>query len=250
MKKTKRVLSFLLVLGMMSSFVAVANADGDNDERIGSAPSGLKVLTPAENDEYFNSLNKNEQEMINEKIQSAENVAEELGSQTRAASATKISIPGTFTIYQQSQNNYCSPATTKSIVQYLTGSSDSQGTIAGALGTSIVGTAPTTIAPYLNSKQSKVHYIYNANPTQTTLLNNLYYDVVTMKAPSSVGISNSTGANWHYATTGHNLVVNAIYNDKSIVQFADPLGGTQSGWPSFYEKTAAMASSVSTMVVW
>ncbi|WP_339224886.1 hypothetical protein [Paenibacillus sp. FSL H8-0332] len=71
-----------------------------------------------------------------------------------------------------------------------------------------------------------------------------------MKAPSSVGISNSTGANWHYATTGHNLEVNAIYNDKSIVQFADPLGGTQSGWPSFYEKTAAMASSVSTMVVW
>ncbi|MEK3904506.1 hypothetical protein [Paenibacillus sp. FSL R7-0179] len=207
MKKTKRFLGLLLILGMMSSFVAVAYAEENSTE---TAPSGLKVLSPAENDEYFNSLNQDEQEKIKEKIQSAENVAEELGSQARAATATKISIPGTFYIYQQTQSYYCSPAATKSIVQYLTGSSDSQGAIASALGTSIIGTDPTTIAPYLNSKQSKVHYIYNANPTQTTLLNNLYYDVVTMKSPSSVGISNSSGANWHYATSGHNLVVNLV----------------------------------------
>lgn len=51
-----------------------------------------------------------------EKIQSAEKVAEELANQARTATATKISIPGTFTIYQQTQSNYCSPATTKSIV--------------------------------------------------------------------------------------------------------------------------------------
>lgn len=57
-------------------------------------------------------------------------------------------------------------------------------------------------------------------------------------------------ANWHNATSGHNLAVNAIYDDKSIVQFADPLGGTQSGWPSYYEKTAAVAGSVSNMVIW
>lgn len=64
MKKTKRFLGLLLILGMMSSFVAVAYAEENSTE---TAPSGLKVLSPAENDEYFNSLNQDEQEKIKEK---------------------------------------------------------------------------------------------------------------------------------------------------------------------------------------
>ncbi|WP_248759862.1 hypothetical protein [Paenibacillus sp. ATY16] len=98
----------------------------------------------------------------------------------------------------------------------------------------------------MNGKQSQVYYIYAASPTQTSMLNDIYYDIVTMKAPSTMGISNPSGANWHYSTTGHSLVVNAIYDDKSKIQIADPLGGTQSGWAVYYEKTAAVAYSVVT----
>lgn len=63
-------------------------------------------------------------------------------------------------------------------------------------------------------------------------------------------ISNSSGANWHYATNGHALINNAVYSDNSRAQFADPLGGTQSGWPYFYEKTAAVTTNVCTHLIW
>lgn len=252
MKKTKRFLSFLLVLGMFSSLATVASAEAFKVETKGTAPAGEIVLTPSETVDYYSSLTKDEWVKINEKIRIAEEVAEELAARApiAKAAATKISIPGTFTMYQQTESYYCVPATAKSMVQYLSGSSDSQGTIATALGTTSSGTDPTKLAPYLNSKQSTVHYIYSANPSQTSMLTYLYHDIVTMQSPGSMGISNPTGANWHYATTGHSLVVNAIYDDKSIIQFADPLRGTQSGWAYYYEKTAAVANSVCTRVVW
>ncbi|MFC3800963.1 hypothetical protein [Cohnella sp. GCM10012308] len=252
MKKTKRILSLFLALAMLSSFVTVASAEENTSETKENVASGVIVLTPEENENYFNSLSEEERAKINEKIRSAEEVTEEYDAQSllSRAAATKISIPGTFTMYQQTQTYYCSPAVSKSIVQYLSGTSDSQSTIATALGTTTSGTDPTTIPAYLNSKQSTVHYIYTSSPSQTTLLNNLYYDVVTMQSPSSVGIVNSTGANWHYSTSGHNLAVNAIYDDKSKVQFADPLGGTQSGWAYYYEKTSSVASSVTICVIW
>ncbi|WP_028612757.1 hypothetical protein [Paenibacillus harenae] len=252
MKKTKRFLGFLLALGMLSSFGTVASAEANNAETEGTAPAGEIVLTPAENDNYFRSLTKNERAKINEKIRIAEEVAEERAAKASItrATPTKISIPGTFTMYQQTESQYCVPATAKSMVQYLTGSSDSQATIASALGTGANGTDPTTLAPYLNSKQSTVNYVYSANPSQTAMGTYLYHDVVTMQSPGSMGISNPTGANWHYSTNGHSLVVNAIYDDKSKIQFADPLGGTQSGWAYYYEKTATVANSVCTRVVW
>ncbi|MCR8657548.1 C39 family peptidase [Paenibacillus sp. T3-5-0-4] len=237
---------------MLSSFVTYASAEAFNAETKGSAPAGEIVLSPTEIDDYYSGLTKDEWANINEKIRIAEEVAEELATQTSItrATPTKISIPGTFNMYQQTKSNYCLPATAKSMVQYLTGSSDSQATIASDLGTDANGTDPTTLAPYLNSKQSTVYYIYSANPSQTAMGNYLYHDIVTMQSPGSMGIVNTTGANWHYATTGHSLVVNAIYDDKSKIQFADPLGGTQSGWAYYYEKTAAVANSVCTRVVW
>ncbi|MCD1260401.1 C39 family peptidase [Paenibacillus athensensis] len=252
MKKTNKALGFLLAVGLLSSFVTVASAEENKAEKVGAAPSGEHVLTPAQNENYLKSLSKSDAAKVTEKLR----IAAELATQdtarnaTAKAAATKISIPGTFTMYQQTQSNYCVPATLKSMVQYLAGSSDSQSTIATAVGTDASGTDPTKLAPYLNGKQSKVYYIYSASPSQTTMVNDLYYDVVTMQAPGSMGISNPTGANWHYATTGHSLVVNAIYDDKSKIQIADPLGGTQSGWAYYYEKTAAVANSVCTRVVW
>jgi len=250
LKKTKKVLGFLLALGVLSSFVTVASAEENKAVAVGTAPAGEIVLTAAQNDNYVKSLTKNESAKINEKIRSAEKLAAEHATQARTATATKISIPGTFTMYQQTQSNYCVPATLKSMVQYITGSSDSQTTIATAVGTGPGGTDPTKLAPYLNSKQSQVYYIYSASPSQTTMVNDLYYDIVTMESPGSIGIVNTTGANWHYSTDGHSLVVNAIYDDKSKIQIADPLGGTQAGWAYYYEKTAAVANSVCTRVVW
>ena len=252
--KKKGFLGFLLALSVLSSIVSVANAEGIEAETKATAPAGVKILTPDEYENYLSSLTIDEWAKINEKIQSSEEVARySVAAVAGKATATKIGVPGTFNMYQQTQSNYCVPAVAKSMVQYLTGSSDSQGTIAAALQTSFIGTDSTKLPPYLNSKQSKIYYIYSQSPSQTTLLNNLYYDIVINKSPGSTVIYNPSGANWHYPTSaggGHQLVVNAIYDDKSIIQFADPLGGTESGWPYYYEKTAAVASSVVSAVIW
>ncbi|GHV14171.1 hypothetical protein FACS1894219_09930 [Clostridia bacterium] len=248
MRKLNTWISSILVLSLVLltlqvGLSAYATETADTSSSIG----GEIVLSAAEYDDYLESLAADDLEQIDTKAAAAA----ALQNAPTPRIATKISIPGTFSMYQQSTDYYCVPACVKSIVQYINGSSDSQSTIASALGTtSSSGTDPTTIAPYLNEQQSSCYYVYVQSPSQTTMCNALYYTINTEQVPASMGISGTTTSNWYYATSGHSLVVNAIYSDKSKIQFADPLGATQAGWPVYYEKSASVASSVCTRVVY
>lgn len=55
---------------------------------------------------------------------------------------------------------------------------------------------------------------------------------------------------WYYVTNGHSVVVNAIYDDYSYIQIADPLGDRVAGCPYFYLKTATAANNVCTRIVY
>ncbi|MBR6835402.1 MAG: C39 family peptidase, partial [Oscillospiraceae bacterium] len=75
-----------------------------------------------------------------------------------------------MSICHQENDYYCVPACVRSMLMYINGSSPSQSSIASSLGTtSSDGTNPTTIAPYLNSKQNNCYYVYYASPTQSYL---------------------------------------------------------------------------------
>ena len=241
----KKFFITIMALLIVSSAIPMTAYAESNDTNKKPMITGELNPTEKEEQEYLNSLGQDD--LL--KIQKKEQEAETLNSQINTKAATKISIPGTFTMYQQINNYYCAPASVKSVLQYINGSSASQSTIASGLGTTSSGTNPTKIAPYLNQKQS-FYYARFANPTQTEMCDKLYATITGPKKPCLMSIVNPSGSNWHYATGGHRLVINAIYSDKSRIQFADPLGGTQSGWAYFYLKTKAVASSVCRDIIW
>lgn len=246
MKKLITISSLILVFSVLLSFNVSANAESTDTKKMESI-TGVIFPDDEEEKEYISSLTPEDWLRIQEK----ENQAVLLSSQTdtKASTATKISIPGTFTMYQQAENNYCVPACVKSVLQYANRSSASQASIASDLGTTSGGTTATQIAPYLNQKQS-FYYARISNPSQSTMCDKLYATITGPKKPCLMGIINTSGSNWHYATNGHFLVVNAIYSDKSQIQFADPLGGTHTNWPYFYLKTANVSSSVCKEIIW
>ena len=248
-----KAVAILVIVTIFLSCLAVVQANATETEKE-EKPMITGVQFPSEEEEQNYLSNLSEEELLRKQQkeeQSAEIIRQKKNADSIAAvNATKISLPGTFTMYRQENNYYCVPACVKSVLQYLNGRSDSQTRIANDLGTTAnYGTDSTKIAPYLNKKQS-FGYDRKAYPSQTSMCNNLYSTVASLKKPALMGIVNPTGNNWSYATNGHCLVINAIYSDMSKIQFADPLGGYRSGYATFYLKTAGVAYSVCREIIW
>ncbi len=243
---------FALLITMVMLFCIPGNVYAAEYDEAGQPmeTTGITFPTAEEMEEYYNNLSEEEKQLIAEKEAEAARIAEEWETNQRMTrAATKISIPGNFTIYGQENNYYCAPACVKSIIQYKKNSSPSQSTLANEMGTNpYFGTPMENISPCLRSHTSYL-YVLNMNPSQTQMLNYLYSTIAENKMPCIMGISNSEGILWHYSTAGHALVVNAIYSDKSRVQFADPLGG-QYGGKWYYEKSAEAAKLVCMGVIW
>lgn len=250
MKIRKSVLALILVVSLVMSCTTASAAElrgiaAPNEgqfQEIGSSITGEMVPTEEEYQAYLESLSQEELSKIAEK---EDMVRFYSATRVQTRSGTKISIPGTFNMYQQEEADYCIPATIKSILVYLTGSSPSQSQIHSS-----INRDPTKIAGYLNDRQSDVYYVYKASPSQTSMCDNLYTTIKHAQAPASMGISGTTTSNWYYATAGHSLVVNAIYDDYSYIQFGDPLGERTPGCPYFYLKSASLAHDVCTRIVY
>ena len=245
-------LSVSLVIGCTTTVSAaelkgIAAPNAGQFQEVGSSFTGETVPTEEEYQAYLESLSQEELSKIAEK----ENLVRSYAAnrvQTRAG--TKISIPGTFNMYQQEEGNYCVPATIKSMLVYLTGSSPSQSQIFSILGGDEDGVSSVKMPGYLNDRQSQVYYVYKGSPSQTSMCDSLYTTIKHAQAPASMGISGTTTSNWYYLTNGHSLVVNAIYDDYSYIQFGDPLGERTPGCPYFYLKSASLAHDVCTRMVY
>ncbi|MDP4119601.1 MAG: C39 family peptidase [Bacillota bacterium] len=275
----KSFIGILLSLVICFSFSMTINVNAADAASASSADSanvenntfnGEIIPTPEQENNYLQSLSESDREIIAQKTEAAQEFANIDGANTIGAkgantvqantvqantvqansAAYKISIPGTFTMYQQENNYYCAPASVESVLEYDTGCYYTQSDIASDLGTTSSGTDATKIAPYLNTKQDDNTYIRTATPNQSTMCNDLAFTIAGWGYPCLMSICNPTGANWHYGTNGHRLVINAVYSDDSKIQFADPLGGWEADWPCFYEKTAAIANSVCRDVIW
>ena len=96
-------------------------------------------------------------------------------------SGSLITVPNTYTMYQQETDTYCIPATVKSILMYINGTSPSQSTIAET-----TGTDPTKIPDYLNDRQDECYYIYTAKSKfdQEGMCSRLYSTIVNNDVPS------------------------------------------------------------------
>lgn len=226
------------------SFSAIEYNQNDESDSVPLVNNGVIFMTEEEEEEYLNSLTDEDLAKIIEK----ERKSDEFCNQPLTRSVYKISIPGTFKMFQQQNSNYCVPACVQSVL-YYNNLIVTQDAIAKALATNSNGTRAEFIVPYLNANQS-FHYVRQGTPTQTILCDRLYTTIAGDKRPALIGIVNPTGYGWHYATNGHFLVVNAIYSDKSVIQIADPLGDTQTGFPYFYSKPAYIVGDVCEELIW
>lgn len=243
----KKFLSILLLCAILFSFPVIVHAESE-DSNGSEVYSGEIIPSEEEEQEYLSSLSKTDLLKIKQKETEAKLISKFSKQTSRAP--YKISIPGTFTIYQQSKSYYCVPASVKSVLQYINGKSDSQDKIASDLGTIKIGTDGRKIAPYLNKKQKSIYYARLEKPSKTLMGSCLYATITRNKKPCLMAIITTSNDDWYYTTQGHRLVVNAIYSDKSKIQFADPMGKLKSNWPYFYVKNSTLVNKVCNDIIW
>lgn len=249
MIKNAFTLCFVFLIGISSFNYAYAETP--------QIQSGVIHEDSSKYDLYINSLSESELNKIRKKSSRIQAIEEQLIKEEsmtkhsiKKAASTKIDIPGTFTMYHQSESNYCVPACVKSVLHYLNGSSSSQFTIALALGTISSGTDITKVPKYLNKKQDTCIYLFKSSPSKATLCSFIYSTIAYDHAPCIMGIIDTSGNTWgYYSTNGHALVVNAIYSDKNRIQFADPAGGSD-GIPVYYSKTAYIAHKACAEIIY
>ncbi|MCM1530016.1 MAG: hypothetical protein NC093_08495 [Alistipes sp.] len=232
----KRIALTVCAAVFASAAVVSTTASSESENESGYVYSGVRFHEDEQErfEEYLNSLSEEELEKRNRVLQDAE---QSESYSIRAANATKISVPGNFTMYQQIYDDYCVPACVRSIINYINGSADSQESIAWSGCYLYMDDARV----YLNNHQSKCVYVQENYPTKSLMTSVIYQTITNDKVPCMIAISNPSGENWHYSTDGHALVVNAIRSDKSKIQLGDPLGG-YNDWYYFYEKDAGIVS--------
>lgn len=249
MKKFLRLLSLLLIVSsfMVSAPSLASDLEVSTVKNV-RLKAGERILSKQENMEYLAGLSKEEKQIILAK----EKLALSLEKSNNRKSGSLISLSGSFTLFIQENDAYCVPATIKSILGYINGTSPSQSDIADAIGTSlIIGTSPTTIAPYLNENQNRNYYVYQPNYDMgiNTMCSRIYSAISYSHVPASIGID-TTSTSWFYHISGHSTAVIGIYDDYSKIKLADPAGGLIPGCPSFYIKDASTVYNCCTRLVW
>jgi hypothetical protein len=180
------------------------------------------------------------------KIAAKEATAKKTAVKANAGKAAYwITIPGTFTMYQQETDNYCCDACIKSVLMYTAKTSPSQATIHKTINLDF-----SKIPAYVNARESQCYYVLVNRPSKDTLTSHIKSDCQTWKVPAFLRIYNTSGANWYYATAGHCIIANGVMSDNSQIQLSDPLGGRVSGCPYFYKKSTSIVSGITTHMCW
>lgn len=195
------------------------------------------LLSPVESvAEQLAGLSDEQKEIVLEKLNDDGNNESEI-----QLYATTWNYLTGFTAYKQSTNYYCTVASCKAAIQYLTGSSDSQSTIASALGTTSSGTKFGNAKTYLNNNQSSNTYVSKASDTSlTTMKSNFYSGINTYDAPPLISVKLSTSNGWAYNTSGHTMCISGARSDKEYFRIADPyIKWVDSSASMFYSKSAS-----------
>ena len=238
----KRIISSALALAFLAALAVQALATSfSSPARInaGCIDSGPLPSIAEQLAELGDARNYTpEQAAMAEKLHSAEALINADASADTERPITRAttwsSLPGTYLCYAQETYYYCMPASAKAVIQYLTGSSDSQTTIAAALGVvPINGGDFANMKPYLNSKQNKNSYIFmNSSITRSVMEQCLRSAIAVHSVPPVLRICAypQNGDDWPYETGGHAIPLNASKDDYSQFQAADP--AMQYIWPT------------------
>ena len=97
-------LSLFITLAMLLGVSGTVYAAAGQRRNAAGSPSGIILPTPEEEEEYWNSLSEEEKQLIKEAEEESDRIAEDWAKQPMTRAATKISIPGTFTMYAQTHD--------------------------------------------------------------------------------------------------------------------------------------------------
>ena len=224
----KKIFSLILaIMVMFGTFTVSASTIGGANDSLARPGINGSLYFP-ENQAYPENYSPADILRTQEKLAKTELLAEE----TYLTRATDyISIPGTFTMFQQQNDWYCVPASVRSVLYYINGSAPSQGSIANAIGThDYIGTNVMNTTSYLNQQQTENWYVSRSSVTQSTMYSSLRVAIVSSQVPALIGATSPRSNGFlPYETDGHCVVANAIKNDNTYVQCGDPLGGKNNG---------------------
>lgn len=239
MKRKFKGLSCVIASLLLSAGLGGTNTFADENSEFGQ---DYAIVNESEYQEYLSTLSDEQLQEISLK----ESMMQEIMAQgnTFSTYATKISLPGTFTMYQQETDTYCGPACVKSALMYINDSSPSQTSINRSIKQDF-----SAIPKYINKRQSRSPYILLTSPTQTNITSTITVDI-RHEIPTFLRLSGTSTPSWYYSTNGHCVLSNAVYSDYSKIQIADPLGDRVSGCPYFYEKNASTVSSYTTHLIY
>ena len=229
----KKIISVLITLVVCLSFGCITTLAID-------APSGCidATITPTDSSTVTSARAREKLAKIEEyKKQQALRIA------NRATTNAWTYLNG-FTIYTQLEKGFCMPACAQSILKYLTGSSDNQYTIAGALDVSALsGGQFDELMPYLNGKQDVNFYVQRDNSVDLFDMKfELSGAITVFEAPPVLRVNTKNmGSNWLYNSEGHATCIKGVRDDSAVFQFADPLVKRMYTYGNpYYTKTAEL----------
>ncbi len=196
---------------------------------------------------YFDSLTDEQRKIIEEK----EKIAADFDSNPfagmyAATGEAYLDLPGTFSMYQQQTLSYCVPACIQSVLVYINGISPDQGDIYP-----FVNIYFDRIPGYINPRLTKHTYVFwTAEKIEDRLTYFITQDVAAAKVPTFIRIVVPKNSEWHYETDGHCVLSNGISVDQSMIRIADPNGGLEPDFPTFYRMKSEIVGKYTTSICW
>lgn len=248
-KRIFTVLTMTMIFTVLisASFSSVANARDSVKEKP-NVPSGIIIPSQEEIENYYNSLGSEERTRLACKMREALRFSAAKSPSARGL----ITVPGSFTIFQQEDPDWCAAATLKSIFMYINGFSYSQATIASDLGYPSEDPSIWSVWKYLNNHQNRYYYSLTnkANFNQNGLVAILNYTISTAQLPAMLFIVAGSYDGWPYTTDGHTLVAYGLNSTYNLVQIADPYGGTYPWISSYYGIGSQTVYNVCEALAW
>ena len=246
-RKLATVLTMLIITGLLlCTCSSVVNAK-EKAINVPTIASGIIIPSDEEIKAYYSSMSSKQKSALERKTKEAFSFS----SEKKASYRSMSTIPGSFTIYPQINDNWCGPASVKSILQYINGSSLSQGTYACWMGSDATqGVTTSSLLSCLNAFQSSYNYdqAWKCNLTKASMKTLLKYTTCSAQVPTCMYIA--TYYNWFYNTSSHCTVVYGVDDSLDMIQIADPYGGYLPTVPQYYSKSASTCYDVALGITW
>lgn len=136
--------------------------------------------------------------------------------------ASWVYLDNSFRVYAQINDYYCGPATVQAALNYLTGQTPGQVTIAAGCGTTTSGTYLADMKSYLNAMQNQHTYTARYGADGASMCNYLYTGIASYDAPSIIGLSVLAIDGWLYNSPAHFMSVYGAMSDQSSFALGDP----------------------------